>query len=123
MTYREIIKWAEDKIEHEERQKAFDIEVDEVFPIKIFNKSNDAVRELVLETCDTTARTPISEINILNNEDMLALKKKYDNLKSDIKKAINYLQKAYDNTIYFADYVNKEIEEVKRGGKSISDIE
>ena len=105
------------------KQDIFDIEVDEIFPIRIFNESNDAVRELVLETCDTTARTPISEINILNNEDMLALEKKYDNLKSDIKKASDYLQKAYDNTMYFADYVNKEIEEVKRGGKSISDME
>ena len=123
MNYREIISWAEDKIKHEERRKAFDIEVDEIFPIRIFNESNDAVRELVLETCDTTARTPISEINILNNEDMLTLEKKYDNLKSDIKKASDYLQKAYDNTMYFADYVNKEIEEVKRGGKSISDME
>lgn len=127
MNYIEIISWAEDKIKHEERQKAFDIELDAVFPIKIFNTSNDAVRELVLETCDTTARTPISEINLLNNEDMLALEKKYNDLKSglksDIKTALLYLQKAYDSTMFFADYVNKEIAEIKQGGKSITDME
>lgn len=123
MNYREIISWAEDKINHEEKQRTFDIEVDKIFPIRIFNESNDAVRELVLECCDTTARTPMSEINILNNEDMICVNKKHQELKSDIEKAIDYLEKAYDTVQYFSDKIEKGIKEIKRGDKSISDLE
>ena len=113
MNYREIISWAEDKIENEKKTKAFDIEVDENFPIRIFNESNDAVRELVLETCDTTTRTPMCEINVLNNEDMLILKKKYDNLKSNHEALIELLKVAYNNPNKFSEVVYRKMSKMK----------
>ena len=122
MDYEEIIKWCKDKIEHEKVMESYKIESD-LFPISVFNPHIDAVRELVLESCDTTAKTSMSEVNIINNEDMLALKKKYDKLKSDMNDAFECLQKIYDRTMHFSNQIKCGISEIKSGRKSILDLE
>ena len=117
MDYREIISWANNKLEQEERQNQFDIDMN-IFPIRPINTQNDAVRELVLECCDNTARTPLCEINILNNEDMSLLEKKYENLKSENKALIKLLKVAYNNPNKFSEVVYRKMSEM--GIKDVS---
>ena len=121
MNYQEIISWARDKLEQEKRQNQFDIDTN-IFPIRPINTQNDAVRELVLECCDNTARTPLCEINVLNNEDMLLLEKKYENLKSENKALIKLLKVAYHNPNKFSEVVYRKMSEMSVKDVSLCDF-
>lgn len=125
MDYEQIMQWCEEKIKNKKRRET--TEIKGVFPLIAFNDEIDAVRELVLECCPKVGKSLLSEINLLNNEDMLRAEKKFNEMKASyenkINNAVESLQKAYDNIRWFCSKLDKEIAEVKVGRKGILDLE
>ena len=97
MTYEELIEWAEQKIRQREIEKSYIIE--DYIPSMTVLKSEDAVRELVLEKCENACLTPMSELNLLRTEDLM-------NYKDKVNKRLELLRKSLD----FIDYRIKKLE-------------
>ena len=117
MGYEDIRRWADNKI----KEKSF--EIPSQFSVGVFTE--DAIRELVLENCpDIGFMTPNE---ILEKQQYLdeieKLKTKINTLENNKEKAFEYLKEIYNYVYSYVDFIQNFVKELRRGSKSISDLE
>jgi len=118
MSYEDVYEWAKNKLisKHSNSNK-----IEEIVP---FCSEEDAVKELVMETCDDVSKTPMCEMKDKQFylDEINKLELRMASLEYEKNKAFEFLQKAYSDYIHWEHSLKYYLEEILDGRKSVRDL-